>query len=167
MSELAFSGQATDSEQEDWFRENGPDVPGLIAHLASQGNTYDAVLFWAFPLRGVYFGLPRVADRTILVPTAEEDPVIRMAILERFLALPAGYVFLTPEGAGSGGAADHQSAAVSRHRGRTRPRRVSGVADRPAVAHDVREPFTSCNTGTDRSEQGLRRPAAALSPLQG
>src|SRR5262249_2963647 len=44
-----------------------------------------------------YFGLPIVADRAILLPTAEEDPLIRAAALERFFALPAGYLFLTPE----------------------------------------------------------------------
>ena len=56
-----------------------------------------AVLFWAFRYAEVYFGLPLVADRAILVPTAEEDPVIRMDILGRFFTLPAGFIFLTPE----------------------------------------------------------------------
>ena len=97
VSERAFSGLATDAQQEEWFRENGPDVPGLVAHLASQGSSYDAVLFWAFRYAEVYFGLPLVAGRSILVPTAEEDPVIRMSVLEKFFALPAGYIFLTPE----------------------------------------------------------------------
>ena len=97
VSELAFSGTANDAEQEDWFRENGPDVPGLLDHLRAHGRDYDAVLFWAFRYAEVYFGLPLVAERAILVPTAEEDPVIRMSILDRFFALPAGYIFLTPE----------------------------------------------------------------------
>ncbi len=44
-----------------------------------------------------YFGLPLVADRAILLPTAEEDPLIRAAALEEFFQLPAGYLFLTPE----------------------------------------------------------------------
>ena len=97
VSELAFSGEASDDEQENWFRENGPDVPGLVDHLRAHGREYDAVLFWAFRYAEVYFGLPLVAERAILVPTAEEDPVIRMSILDRFFALPAGYIFLTPE----------------------------------------------------------------------
>lgn len=97
VSELAFSGAASDGEQEEWFRENGPDLPGLIDHLREHGREYDAVLFWAFRYAEVYFGLPLVAERAILVPTAEEDPVIRMSILDRFFALPAGYIFLTRE----------------------------------------------------------------------
>lgn len=97
ISERAFSGTSSDELQEEWFRENGPDLPGLLDHLRSHGKTYDAVLFWAFRYAEVYFGLPLVRERAILVPTAEEDPVIRMSSLDRFFAQPAGYVFLTPE----------------------------------------------------------------------
>jgi glycosyltransferase involved in cell wall biosynthesis len=38
-----------------------------------------------------------VADRAVLVPTAEEDPVIRLGILDAFFAKPVAYLFLTPE----------------------------------------------------------------------
>ena len=41
--------------------------------------------------------LPLVADRAVLVPTAEEDPAIDMDVLPDFFARPAGYLFLTPE----------------------------------------------------------------------
>lgn len=97
VSERAFSGTASEAEQDEWFRENGPDTPGLIEHLRERGRDYDAVLFWAFRYAEVYFGLPLVADRAILVPTAEEDPLIRLEGLGRFFSLPAGYLFLTPE----------------------------------------------------------------------
>jgi glycosyltransferase involved in cell wall biosynthesis len=96
-SELAFSGTAGEAEQEAWFRENGPDLPDLLTHLRTEGRQYDAVLFWAFRYAEVFFGLPLVDDRAVLVPTAEDDPVIRMGIVERLLARPAGFIFLTPE----------------------------------------------------------------------
>ncbi len=96
-SELAFSGRARVEDQEQWFRDNGPETPGLIEHLRTHGGEYDRVLFWAFRYAEVYFGLPLVADRAILIPTAEEDPLIRMEIVGRFLDQPVGYVFLTPE----------------------------------------------------------------------
>ena len=55
------------------------------------------MLFWAYRYAEVYFGLPFVADRAILVPTAEEDSVIRLSVLDRFFSRPAGFIFLTPE----------------------------------------------------------------------
>ena len=97
ISEIAFSGAASEQDQEQWFRENGPDAPELIAYLRDYGRSFDRVMFWAFRYAEVYFGLPHVAERAVLVPTAEEDPVVRMDILGRFFSLPAGFVYLTPE----------------------------------------------------------------------
>lgn len=83
--------------QDEWFRLNGPDTPGLLEHLRTEGATYDAVLFWTFRYAPSYFGLPLVASRAILVPTAEEDPAVRLGVLESYFRQPAGYIFLTPE----------------------------------------------------------------------
>ena len=96
-SDIAFSGNASHDEQIEWFRENGPDAPELIAYLKDHGRDYDGLLFWAFRYAEVYFGLPLVADRAILVPTAEEDPLIRTDLVGEFFALPAAFIFLTPE----------------------------------------------------------------------
>jgi glycosyltransferase involved in cell wall biosynthesis len=97
LSDEVFDGGSAPQRQDEWFRENGPDAPGLIEHLASRGAGYDAVLFWTYRYATTYFGLPIVADRAILVPTAEDDPAIQMDVLEQFFGLPAGYLFLTPE----------------------------------------------------------------------
>jgi glycosyltransferase involved in cell wall biosynthesis len=97
ISEVVFSGSASEQEQEEWFKENGPETPELVEFLGRHGAEYDWVLFWSFRYYQTFFGLPLVADRAVLVPTAEEDPLIRASILPRFFARPAGFVFLTPE----------------------------------------------------------------------
>ncbi len=96
-TEIATSRNASEADQEQWFRENGPDVPGLLEHLATRGGEYDRILFWAFRYAETYFGLPLVRDRAVLVPTVEDDPIVTFSVLERFFSLPAGFVFLTPE----------------------------------------------------------------------
>ena len=96
-SEIAFSRSASEDDQHQWFRENGPDTPGLLSHLAAHGHEYDRILFWAFRYAETYFGLPLVRERALLVPTVEDDPVIGFGVLRRFFSLPAGFVFLTPE----------------------------------------------------------------------
>jgi glycosyltransferase involved in cell wall biosynthesis len=138
-SELAFSGTATEAEQEQWFRENGPDAPGLLEYLRTSSASFDWVLFWAFRYAVVYFGLPVVATRAILVPTAEEDPVIRMEILARFFERPAGYLFLTPE----------EQTLVEQRMSSSRPSCVIGSGLDPAAVgtpvdlaeHHIRSPF--------------------------
>jgi glycosyltransferase involved in cell wall biosynthesis len=97
LSDLVFADRATPVEQEQWFRENGPDVPELLEHLRRHGTEYDRVLFWSYRYFDTYFGLPLVADRAILVPTAEDDPLMQVDILDAFFQLPRGFLFLTPE----------------------------------------------------------------------
>jgi glycosyltransferase involved in cell wall biosynthesis len=97
LSDLIAADRATADEQEQWFRENGPDAPELLAHLRRHGGGFDRVLFWAYRYAGSYFGLPLVADRSVLVPTAEEDPLIHVDALSAFFARPKGFLFLTPE----------------------------------------------------------------------
>jgi glycosyltransferase involved in cell wall biosynthesis len=97
LSDLVFADRATAEDQEQWFRENGPDAPALLDHLRQHGTEYDRVLFWSYRYYDAYFGLPLVADRAVLVPTAEEDPLIHVDALSRYFALPQGFLFLTPE----------------------------------------------------------------------
>jgi glycosyltransferase involved in cell wall biosynthesis len=97
LNDLIVADRATAEEQEQWFRENGPDAPELLAHLQGHGSGYDRLLFWSYRYAETYFGLPLVADRAVLVPTAEEDPLIHVDALERFFARPKAFLFLTPE----------------------------------------------------------------------
>jgi glycosyltransferase involved in cell wall biosynthesis len=123
VSDEVFDGGASPARQDEWFRQNGPDCPGLLAHLAAHGTGYDLVLFWTFRYATSYFGVPLVADRAILLPTAEDDPAVRLDVLEQFFAAPAGYLFLTPE----------EEALIAWRAGRTlRPAAVVGTGLDPA-----------------------------------
>ncbi len=123
LSDEVFDDLGSSPEREDaWFRANGPDTPALLDHLRAHGTEYDLVLFWAFRYAPSYFGLPLVADRAVLVPTAEEDPAVDLDVLPEFFARPAGYLFLTPE----------EEALVSTRAGRPlHPSRVIGIGLEP------------------------------------
>ena len=123
LSDEVFDDLGSSPEREDaWFRANGPDAPALLDHLRAHGAEYDLVLFWAFRYAPSYFGLPLVADRAVLVPTAEQDPAVDLDVLPAFFARPAGYLFLTPE----------EEALVSTRAGRSlHPSRVIGIGLEP------------------------------------
>lgn len=98
LSDRVFDVRATPDEQREWFVLNGPEVPGLLDFLRAHGRDYDRVLFWAFRYYPTWFGLPLVADRAVLLPTAEDEELIRSAgILGPFFASPRTFLFLTPE----------------------------------------------------------------------
>lgn len=97
LSDEVFDGGASAEKQHEWFRENGPEVPDLLEYLRTEGSTFDLVVFWTFRYFQSYFGLPLVADRSVLVPTAEEDDAINLDVLQDYFNKPVGYLFLTPE----------------------------------------------------------------------
>jgi glycosyltransferase involved in cell wall biosynthesis len=123
LSDEVFDDLGSTPEREvEWFRANGPDAPALLEHLRTHGGDYELVLFWAFRYAPTFFGLPSVAERGILLPTAEEDPAVDLDVLPEFFARPAGYLFLTPE----------EEALVSTRAGRAlRPSQVIGMGLEP------------------------------------
>jgi len=130
ISDEVFDGASSHDRQEAWFIENGPQLYGLLDHLREHGHTYDLILFWAFRYFPSFFGLPLVPERAVLVPTAEEDPVINLDILEEYFKKPAGYLFLTPE----------EEALVSERAGDAlRPAAVIGIGLDPRESTPNRE----------------------------
>ncbi|CAN5555472.1 glycosyltransferase family 4 protein [soil metagenome] len=97
LSDEVFDARSSPDRQEAWFGENGPHTPALLEHLRLHGREFDLVLFWSYRYAPTFFGLPLVADRAVLLPTAENDPAIGLDVLEEFFRKPAGFLFLTPE----------------------------------------------------------------------
>jgi glycosyltransferase involved in cell wall biosynthesis len=130
LSDEVFDDEAPRERQEEWFRENGPQVPALLDHLRQHGRTYDAVLFWTFRYYPSFFGVPLVRDRAVLLPTAEDDPAVHLSVTEDFFNVPAAYLFLTPE----------EQALVSGRAGRTLgPAAVIGTGLEPVGPTPGRE----------------------------
>jgi glycosyltransferase involved in cell wall biosynthesis len=133
LSDEVFDGGAAAERQVEWFRENGPIVPELIDHLRTRGPSYDLVLFWTFRYYPSFFGLPLVADRAILLPTAEEDRAIDLSVVAPFFHQPAGYLFLTPE---------EEALVTARAGDLPQPSATIGIGLEPApAAADAREPL--------------------------
>jgi glycosyltransferase involved in cell wall biosynthesis len=128
ISDDVFDGMTSIERQHDWFRENGPDAPALLDHLSHHGREYDLVVFWTYRYAPSYFGVPLVADRAVLVPTAEEDPAIDLSVLRDFFRMPAGYLFLTPE---------EQALVTARAGADLEPSAVIGIGIEPPAAVDA------------------------------
>jgi glycosyltransferase involved in cell wall biosynthesis len=132
ISTVAFRPDASIDQQHQWFRENGPDAPQLLEYIKDHGARFDRILFWSYRYFPTFFGAPLVPERAVLVPTAEEDPLIRLSVLATFFSLPAGYLFLTPE----------EGDLVRRRAGSgLPPSRVIGSGLDPAPAHADRLPL--------------------------
>jgi len=135
LSDEVFDGGASRDRQQEWFRENGPEAPALLDFLRDHGREFDLVVFWTYRYYQSYFGLPLVADRAVLVPTAEEDAAINLDVLPDFFDKPAGYLFLTPE---------EEQLVSSRAYRPLRPSAVAGIGLEPApIGRTPRAPLES------------------------
>jgi glycosyltransferase involved in cell wall biosynthesis len=96
VSDLVFHEEHTQSDERSWVEENGPFCPALVDALPQLPDV-DRFVFYSFRYYQSFFGLPRVQDRAVLVPTAEEDAAIELPIFRALFRAPRGIVYLTPE----------------------------------------------------------------------
>lgn len=95
LSDLVFHDDHDAEDERRWVLENGPLCPELVRAL--DGEAADLVIFYCFRYYQTFFGLPRVRGRSVLVPTAEEDPAVRLPVFRDLFTAPRGILYLTPE----------------------------------------------------------------------
>lgn len=97
LSETVFEDEEhTRADEIAWVEENGPFAPALVRSLPVLRDV-DLFVFYSYRYYQSFFGLPGVADRAVLVPTAEEDPAIGLPVFHDLLRRPRGILYLTPE----------------------------------------------------------------------
>jgi glycosyltransferase involved in cell wall biosynthesis len=125
-----------------WMNAQGPNAPGLLAHLDEKGSGYDAVVFVTYLYATTADGLPLVAGRAILVPTVHDEPPIRLGIFDEIFARPRLCLFLT-----------HEERELARER--------FGVPDeRARVVGSGIDEYPGANRARFSRETGIDRPYA-------
>jgi len=98
ISGRIFAGESADpAEEERWMRAQGPYSSSLLDYIKKNAAEYDVFLFFTYLYATTYYGLPLVADRAVLIPTAHDEPPIYLSLFDRLFHLPQGMLFLTPE----------------------------------------------------------------------
>lgn len=78
-----------------WVRNQGPYAGGLFDYLRESYRDTDAFIFFTFHYATTYFGLPVVSDKSVLVPTAHDDPFVHMPVYRPVFHLPRGIIYNT------------------------------------------------------------------------
>jgi glycosyltransferase involved in cell wall biosynthesis len=90
-------GSLSLAEEEGWMREQGPWSPELFRYIRRHQGDYDAFIFFTYLYTTTYFGMPPVAEKAILVPTAHDEWPIYFGMWDRLVGLPRAFVFQTEE----------------------------------------------------------------------
>lgn len=93
--QLYYNNHTTDDELR-WLDDQGPFCPSLIDFLKSMHRTYDRLLFFTYLYYPAYHGLHIAPEKSVLVPTAHDEPAIRLSIFKQVFSLPYALIFNTP-----------------------------------------------------------------------
>ena len=80
-----------------WFEKQGPYCPAAVDYIRENKDRYDVFIFVTYLYYLTVTGLPEVADKAVLIPTAHEEPYIHFKTFEKLFTLPRAYIFLTDE----------------------------------------------------------------------
>lgn len=83
--------------EELWVKEQGPYAPELIKYIEKSKDVYDGFIFVTYLYFPTAKGMAHVADKSILIPTAHDEPYIYFDIYKPLFLDSKAIVFLTEE----------------------------------------------------------------------
>lgn len=83
--------------EDKWIDAQGPYSPELIHYIKENKDNYNLFIFVTYLYYHTVRGIPEVADRAVLLPTAHDEPYIYYNIFDRVFSAPLGLIYLTPE----------------------------------------------------------------------
>jgi glycosyltransferase involved in cell wall biosynthesis len=94
-SEWIFHNPHTRDDELSWLEQQGPWCPALLDYLAGQWQSYDAVVFFTYLYAPTVLGLQIASQRSILAPTAHNEPAIHLGIYAEMFRRPKAIAFNT------------------------------------------------------------------------
>jgi glycosyltransferase involved in cell wall biosynthesis len=95
QSDWIFNHPHTQDDELAWLKAQGPWSPGLLDHLARRHQQFDALIFFTYLYAPTVLGLQIAPGRSILVPTAHDEPAIHLDIYKEMFSLPAAVAYNT------------------------------------------------------------------------
>ena len=94
-SEWIFNNPHGRDDEIEWLRQQGPWCPALIEHLERNHHQYDVLIFFTYLYAPTVLGTKVAPHKSILVPTAHDEPAIHLDIYKELFSLPAGMAYNT------------------------------------------------------------------------
>jgi glycosyltransferase involved in cell wall biosynthesis len=78
-----------------WIDFQGPYLPNLVEHLQENHSGYDALIFFTYLYYPTVYGINVAPQKSILIPTAHDEPSIYMRIFKDMFNIPAAILYNT------------------------------------------------------------------------
>lgn len=80
-----------------WLNEQGPVSTECIEYIRDNADKYDVFIFVTYLYYLTAKGMPFVAEKSILIPTAHDEPCIYFGIYRKIFSIPKVIIYLTDE----------------------------------------------------------------------
>ena len=78
-------------DEMEWLRQQGPWCPPLLEYIERNQHQYDVLIFFTYLYAPTVLGAKIAPQKSILVPTAHDEPAIHLDIYKELFSLPAGW----------------------------------------------------------------------------
>lgn len=97
INKLVYASCLPQSREEEWVDKQGPAVPSLVDFLREHKSDYKAFVFFTYLYYPTVMGIKEVADKAVVIPTAHDEPFLRMSIYKNVFNLPKAFLYNTEE----------------------------------------------------------------------
>ncbi len=94
-SDWIFENRHTPQEEMEWLKQQGPWSPGLISYIESHHQQYDILIYFTYLYAPTVLGMKIAPAKSLLVPTAHDEPALSLKIYEQVFSSAAGIVWNT------------------------------------------------------------------------
>jgi hypothetical protein len=84
-------------DEAEWVRRQGPLTPELVEWIRAHADDHDGFMFYTYLYLPTTLGLPLVADKAVLVPTAHDERPIYLDLFRSLFRIPRGLIFQVEE----------------------------------------------------------------------
>lgn len=93
LQDYIIENEHREEDEFAWLEEEGPLSPALIDTVKAEQGRFDYFIFFSYRYYHSFHGIRAVPGKSILVPTAEHDPVIHFRIFKDLFRMPRAFVY--------------------------------------------------------------------------
>ncbi|MDR1989937.1 MAG: glycosyltransferase family 4 protein [Acidobacteriaceae bacterium] len=94
-SDWIFNNPHSRADEMEWLKQQGPWSPALIEYLRRHQQHYDVLVFFTYLYAPTVLGLEVNPGKSILIPTAHDEPAIHLDIFKEVFAKVGALCYLT------------------------------------------------------------------------
>ena len=94
-SEWIVNHRHTRQDEMEWLKRQGPWSPGLVDYLERHHAQYDVIVFFTYLYAPTVLGMRVAPSKSLLVPTAHDEPALKLGIYEDLFGAAAGIAWNT------------------------------------------------------------------------